>query len=410
MALSSDWKKAREISAPLEETLDALEKLLERTKVMFEQYFMGIQKVAPMQLHRDLERRIRELTQQQIRNTGLRFRFTTISQRFGAYNTYWKRTLREIEQGRYVRDLARVKRRADRKGEDLPDELLAKLPKLAQERIRRERARMAERAARAAGESGRPGIGEASGGAAAGAGGAASGGPGDAGAEAAPPSARPGVHEISEEEAGALFGEGDLDMDRLFGALGVEPGAEPEAAATAATAAAAPGSAAQKPAAPGPAPGPAALKPAAPRPAPVTPPRRPAPPASATPRPAAPPPIPARPPVPRPPTPPPLRPVGGQASAAPRPPAAAPRPPGNPPAAGAPRPAGMSDEKARELYARYNKARQMVGDTSAVPYEKLMGSIARQTPAILEKHGARSVDWQVVVRGDKVVLKAKPVK
>ena len=42
---------------------------------MYEQFFMGIQKMPPSQLHRDIERRIREITQLQIRNTGLRVRF-----------------------------------------------------------------------------------------------------------------------------------------------------------------------------------------------------------------------------------------------------------------------------------------------------------------------------------------------
>jgi hypothetical protein len=70
----------------------------------------------------------------------------------------------------------------------------------------------------------------------------------------------------------------------------------------------------------------------------------------------------------------------------------------------------MSEQQARELYARYNKARQIVGDRSDVSYDKLMSSLGKQAPAIMKQHGARSVEWQVVVRGDKVVLKAKPVK
>src|SRR5262245_42203009 len=83
----------------IEEQLELLDQQLDRLKVMYEQYFMGIQKMAPAQLHRDVERGIRELTQAQIRNTALRYRFTTISQKFGSYNTYWRRTMSEIENG-----------------------------------------------------------------------------------------------------------------------------------------------------------------------------------------------------------------------------------------------------------------------------------------------------------------------
>jgi hypothetical protein len=39
-----------------------------------------------------------------------------------------------------------------------------------------------------------------------------------------------------------------------------------------------------------------------------------------------------------------------------------------------------------------------------------MTTLNKQAPAIMKEHGARGVDFQVVVRGDKVVLKAKPVK
>lgn len=155
MALGTDLNR-QTTPEELEELLEGLEKLLDRTRVLYEQYFMGIQKVAPMQLHRDVERRVRELTQRQIRNTALRFRFTTICQRFGAYHTYWQRTLRQIEQGKYVRDLVRVKRRADERGQDVPEEVLVELPRLVRDRIRRDRARLAERASPPPAGSARP--------------------------------------------------------------------------------------------------------------------------------------------------------------------------------------------------------------------------------------------------------------
>ena len=90
---SSDALNSEDIG----EMLDDLKSRIDRCKVMFEQYFLGIQKTAPGQLHVELERRIRQLTQLQIRNTGQRYRFTTLSQKFASYNTYWKRTLRQIE-------------------------------------------------------------------------------------------------------------------------------------------------------------------------------------------------------------------------------------------------------------------------------------------------------------------------
>ena len=70
----------------------------------------------------------------------------------------------------------------------------------------------------------------------------------------------------------------------------------------------------------------------------------------------------------------------------------------------------MSEKQCRDLHARYAKARELVGDRSEVPYDKLVASLSKQAPGIMKEHGARGVDFQVVVRGDKVLLKAKPVK
>ena len=57
MALKSSLS-SEEKTAEIEEALDALDKLVDRLKVMYEQYFMGIQKQAPAHLHTDAERRI----------------------------------------------------------------------------------------------------------------------------------------------------------------------------------------------------------------------------------------------------------------------------------------------------------------------------------------------------------------
>jgi hypothetical protein len=369
VALSSDFKKNQPIE-DLEEVLESLEKLMDRTKVMFEQYFMGIQKVAPMQLHRDVERKVRELTQQQIRNTGLRFRFTTLCQKFGSYNTYWKRTMREIEQGRYVRDLQRVKRKVEQSGDDLPEELLVKLPKLAQDRIRRDRARLAK----TQGLADRPAAEKAS------------------ILFTAPVET---VHEIDEEDT--LFD--DADIDNLFGSIREQsqvsalpeapeppPKVEPPPPPRKPIGPIVPASVttqmqkltSQK-AAPG-------APPAAKGPAVVPPPLRSAAPPPSIPRPAPPAPK-AEPP----------RPVAPPAPAA----AAKPAPPVPP---------GMTEKQCRELHARYAKARELVGDKTEVSYDKLLTTLNKQAPAIMKEHGAKAVDFQVVVRGDKVVLKAKPVK
>ena len=123
----------------IEELLDHCDTTLDRVKVLYEQFFLGIQKQPPSHLHTDVERKLRELQQIQIRNTALRYRFVTIQQKFGSYNNYWRRTLRQIESGTYHRNLAKIGRQAVQTGEDIPDEILAAMPKRMREQVKRDR-------------------------------------------------------------------------------------------------------------------------------------------------------------------------------------------------------------------------------------------------------------------------------
>ena len=369
-----------ERGAELTELLDTLETLLERTKILYEQYFMGIQKIPPSQLHRDIERKIRELTQEQIRNTALRFRLTTVTQKFGSYNTYWKRTLTAIEQGRYARDIQRAQRRAQRMGEDVPDELLVNMPKAMRDRIRRDRDRLAENAQElGAEEEGLvydsfpedtdtevdwdiqrivDGLGD------------------EAVAVPVKPQrpARNAVHQISDED--------DVLADRideLFAAL------TDEAEAAIARPRPAPAAPARKPAAP--------AAPAAPAQRPAAPPR-----VTSAAEPNAVPDIPAR--VTTPPR------AAGVAS-----PGSAPARPAEPAAArktdGAPPPPGMTEAETRVLYEQFRQARQLVGGED-ISYDRLKRTLSEQAPRLMEQYKVKGLQYDVVVKGDKVVLKATP--
>ncbi|HEY0985425.1 MAG TPA: hypothetical protein VGD80_00185, partial [Kofleriaceae bacterium] len=123
----------------IEEALDALDTTLDRVKVLYEQYFLGIQKQPPTYLHTDIERKLRDLAQLQIRNTALRYRFATLQQKFGSYNSYWRRTLRQIENGTYTRNLFKIGRQAVRTGAEVPPEILAAMPKRMRDQVMRDR-------------------------------------------------------------------------------------------------------------------------------------------------------------------------------------------------------------------------------------------------------------------------------
>ena len=96
----------------LETALEELETRLERLRSLYEQYFLGIEKVPPAVARTDVERRIWALRKEQIHNTAKRFKLQTIVQRFNTFQQYWQRICREIENGTYSPHLARARKKA----------------------------------------------------------------------------------------------------------------------------------------------------------------------------------------------------------------------------------------------------------------------------------------------------------
>ncbi len=90
--------------------LEELDNRLERLRVKYDQFFTGTEKALPFVLRKDVDRRFQALHREQMRNTGARFRFQTLVQRFTSYQTYWNRILRQMEEGTYRRDVIRAQR------------------------------------------------------------------------------------------------------------------------------------------------------------------------------------------------------------------------------------------------------------------------------------------------------------
>jgi hypothetical protein len=86
---------------------------LSRIKHLYEQWFQGLERIEPQIPRKQFDRLLHELRKQQPRNTGLRFRFQTLIQRYTTLQTYWKRIGRQIEEGTYRRDLLRARRRRE---------------------------------------------------------------------------------------------------------------------------------------------------------------------------------------------------------------------------------------------------------------------------------------------------------
>lgn len=93
----------------VEKLVGELETNVDRLRALYDQYFMGIEKLVPSVPLKDVERRINVLRKEQIRNSGLRFRFLMVVQRYNTYLSYWQRICREIENGTYKRHMLRAK-------------------------------------------------------------------------------------------------------------------------------------------------------------------------------------------------------------------------------------------------------------------------------------------------------------
>jgi hypothetical protein len=97
-------------NAELDVALEELENRLERLRALYEQYFMGIERIEPAIPRKDIDRRIYVLRREKIRNTAKRFKLQTIISRYNTFQQYWQRICREIESGTYKRHVIRAER------------------------------------------------------------------------------------------------------------------------------------------------------------------------------------------------------------------------------------------------------------------------------------------------------------
>ena len=97
-------------TAELDIAIHELENRVERLRALYEQYFLGIEKIEPAVARKDVDRRVWTLRREKIRNTARRFKLQTIIQRYNTFQQYWQRICREIENGTYRRHVLRAER------------------------------------------------------------------------------------------------------------------------------------------------------------------------------------------------------------------------------------------------------------------------------------------------------------
>jgi hypothetical protein len=72
-------------------------------------------------------------------------------------------------------------------------------------------------------------------------------------------------------------------------------------------------------------------------------------------------------------------------------------------------PPGMTEADVNALHAKYVQAKQMVGEkVDASSREKLLRTISQTAPKVMEQYKAAGVEFNVVVKDNQVIIKAKP--
>lgn len=82
-----------------DEELDNLEEEIRKLKNNYDQFFMGLQKVPPMQQRRNVEAMIYEIGKQKMRDNTRRFRYNQLLTRYNQFREMWARKMREREEG-----------------------------------------------------------------------------------------------------------------------------------------------------------------------------------------------------------------------------------------------------------------------------------------------------------------------
>lgn len=84
-------------------------------KAAYEQYFLGQERRPPSQLHADLKKRVQTLRNTFVNSTPVKFRIQNLQQRVSTFERLWERSLQEMENGTYRRDLYKAKRHLDQR-------------------------------------------------------------------------------------------------------------------------------------------------------------------------------------------------------------------------------------------------------------------------------------------------------
>ncbi|MFH1529282.1 MAG: hypothetical protein ABIK09_00965 [Pseudomonadota bacterium] len=89
----------------MEEEVVELDKKLNRIRVLYDQYFMGVERLPPEMMRNELDKAFMRSKIPRSRSTALKFRFRSVRQKYTSLKSYWDRIVRLIEEGRIRRGI-----------------------------------------------------------------------------------------------------------------------------------------------------------------------------------------------------------------------------------------------------------------------------------------------------------------
>jgi len=119
------------------EELSDLDEGISVLQVLYEKYFLGIDRKPPDQERKRISEKARELRTRSISNTALKFKVNTLFAKLISFERMWDRTLREIEDGTYKRDVFKAKLRAGDRDEPRTGPVKPATPSISDANLRR---------------------------------------------------------------------------------------------------------------------------------------------------------------------------------------------------------------------------------------------------------------------------------
>jgi hypothetical protein len=93
----------------INQKMDRLEARMAQLRNRYEQFFLGLERKPPHPERELIRKELEHFKNINITNTAVRFRYNSVWNRFLAYERMWLRTLRDIEEGRYSKDLFKLR-------------------------------------------------------------------------------------------------------------------------------------------------------------------------------------------------------------------------------------------------------------------------------------------------------------